>query len=91
MDHVEQSTTLTTLDSRCPDVRQPKPRRASTERRSIASRHVLARNGNSSTAREIDNMPLRGEYEPSPAQFVRDQVELYESSGGMQGTTPSAI
>lgn len=32
-------------------------------------------------------MPLEGEYEPSPAQWVRDQVELYESSGGMQGTT----
>ncbi|MFI8069053.1 nitroreductase family deazaflavin-dependent oxidoreductase [Streptomyces sp. NPDC086033] len=32
-------------------------------------------------------MPLNGEYEPSTAQFVRDQVELYESSGGTQGTT----
>lgn len=32
-------------------------------------------------------MPLKGEYEPSTAQFVRDQVELYESSGGTQGTT----
>ncbi|MGN9844609.1 nitroreductase family deazaflavin-dependent oxidoreductase [Nonomuraea sp. H19] len=32
-------------------------------------------------------MPLKGEYEPSRAQFVRDQVELYESSGGTQGTT----
>ncbi|MEU9609677.1 nitroreductase family deazaflavin-dependent oxidoreductase [Streptomyces sp. NPDC048057] len=32
-------------------------------------------------------MPLEGEYEPSPAQWVRDQVELYESSGGTQGTT----
>ncbi|MFF1421484.1 nitroreductase family deazaflavin-dependent oxidoreductase [Streptomyces sp. NPDC058280] len=32
-------------------------------------------------------MPLKGEYEPSKAQFVRDQVELYESSGGTQGTT----
>ena len=27
------------------------------------------------------------EYIPSPAQWVRDQVELYESSGGTQGTT----
>lgn len=26
-------------------------------------------------------------YIPSPAQWVRDQVELYESSGGTQGTT----
>ncbi|MGW0860640.1 nitroreductase family deazaflavin-dependent oxidoreductase [Streptomyces sp. NPDC002690] len=32
-------------------------------------------------------MPLQGEYEPSPNQWVRDQVELYESSGGTQGTT----
>ncbi|CAM5289867.1 nitroreductase family deazaflavin-dependent oxidoreductase [Streptomyces coeruleorubidus] len=32
-------------------------------------------------------MPLKGEYEPSTAQFVRDQVELYESSGGTRGTT----
>ncbi|MET7457885.1 nitroreductase family deazaflavin-dependent oxidoreductase [Streptomyces sp. NPDC005574] len=32
-------------------------------------------------------MPLKGEYEPSTAQFARDQVELYESSGGTQGTT----
>ena len=27
------------------------------------------------------------EYIPSPAQWVREQVELYESSGGTQGTT----
>ncbi|KOG46929.1 nitroreductase family deazaflavin-dependent oxidoreductase [Streptomyces decoyicus] len=32
-------------------------------------------------------MPLQGEYEPSPEQWVRDQVELYESSGGEEGTT----
>lgn len=32
-------------------------------------------------------MPLHGEYEPSPAQWVRDQVALYESSGGTEGTT----
>ncbi|AWN25724.1 MULTISPECIES: nitroreductase family deazaflavin-dependent oxidoreductase [Streptomyces] len=32
-------------------------------------------------------MPLQGEYEPSPAQWVRDQVELYETSGGEEGTT----
>jgi F420H(2)-dependent quinone reductase len=32
-------------------------------------------------------MSLDGEYEASPAQWVRDQVELYESSGGTQGTT----
>jgi F420H(2)-dependent quinone reductase len=32
-------------------------------------------------------MPLKGEYEPSTMQFARDQVELYESSGGTEGTT----
>jgi deazaflavin-dependent oxidoreductase (nitroreductase family) len=32
-------------------------------------------------------VPLPGEYEPSPAQWVRDQVELYENSGGTRGTT----
>ncbi|MFF3956872.1 nitroreductase family deazaflavin-dependent oxidoreductase [Streptomyces sp. NPDC001890] len=31
-------------------------------------------------------MPLQGEYEPSPEQWVRDQVELFESSGGTEGT-----
>jgi len=30
-------------------------------------------------------MTARDEYEPSPAQWVRDQVELYESSGGKEG------
>ncbi|CAL9585862.1 F420H(2)-dependent quinone reductase [Streptomyces sp. enrichment culture] len=32
-------------------------------------------------------MPLTGEYEPSTSKLVRDQVELYESSGGTRGTT----
>jgi F420H(2)-dependent quinone reductase len=32
-------------------------------------------------------MPVEGEYEPSTAAWVRDQVELYESSGGTEGTT----
>ena len=32
-------------------------------------------------------MPLDGEYVPSPEKWVRDQVELYESSGGTEGTT----
>jgi deazaflavin-dependent oxidoreductase (nitroreductase family) len=32
-------------------------------------------------------MPVDGEYEPSPAAWARDQVELYESSGGTQGLT----
>jgi deazaflavin-dependent oxidoreductase (nitroreductase family) len=32
-------------------------------------------------------MPVKGEYEPSTQKWVRDQVELYEGSGGTQGTT----
>lgn len=32
-------------------------------------------------------MALTGEYVPSTEQWVRDQVELYESSGGTRGTT----
>lgn len=32
-------------------------------------------------------MPVEGEYEPSPAQWVREQVEVYERSGGTRGTT----
>lgn len=31
-------------------------------------------------------MPLDGEYLPSPSQRSRDQVALYESSGGTDGT-----
>ena len=31
-------------------------------------------------------MPLEGEYEPSPTAWAREQVELYESSGGTEGT-----
>ena len=32
-------------------------------------------------------MPLDGEYVPSPRRWVRDQVELFESSGGTEGIT----
>jgi deazaflavin-dependent oxidoreductase (nitroreductase family) len=32
-------------------------------------------------------MPLIGQYEPSPAKWVRDQVEAYERSGGTEATT----
>ncbi|QKV96627.1 nitroreductase family deazaflavin-dependent oxidoreductase [Streptomyces sp. NA02950] len=32
-------------------------------------------------------MPLEGEYQPSPEKWVRDQVELIESSGGAKGMT----
>jgi deazaflavin-dependent oxidoreductase (nitroreductase family) len=32
-------------------------------------------------------MPLRGTYEPSTSRKTRDQVDLYESSGGTEGLT----
>ena len=32
-------------------------------------------------------MPIEGEYEPSPAQWVRDQVDEYERSGGQKANT----
>jgi deazaflavin-dependent oxidoreductase (nitroreductase family) len=32
-------------------------------------------------------MTLSGTYEPSPSQWVRDQVETYESSKGTEGNT----
>ena len=32
-------------------------------------------------------MPLQGEYVPSPAQWVRDQVAAYEASGGREANT----
>ncbi len=36
-------------------------------------------------------MALTGEYEPSPEQWVRDQVERYEASGGTEGTTMRGV
>ena len=32
-------------------------------------------------------MPIEGDYEPSPWEPISEQVELYESSGGTEGTT----
>src|SRR5690554_2625382 len=32
------------------------------------------------------NMPLTGEYAPSTSKWARDQAELYEASGGTEGT-----
>jgi F420H(2)-dependent quinone reductase len=32
-------------------------------------------------------MPLNGEYEPSPWDWVRDQVETYERTGGAEANT----
>lgn len=36
-------------------------------------------------------MPLHGDYVPSPAQWVRDQVEQIENSGGTEGTTMRGV
>ena len=36
-------------------------------------------------------MTFDGEYEPSPEQWVRDQVATYESSGGTEGTTMQGV
>ena len=35
-------------------------------------------------------MPLQGDYEPSPSQWVREQVEAYEQSGGEEANTLGA-
>lgn len=32
-------------------------------------------------------MPLHGEYAPSPSDWAREQAELYERSGGTEGTS----
>src|SRR5437667_9019246 len=32
-------------------------------------------------------MPLSGEYEPSPIDRVREQVEMYEATNGVEGGT----
>jgi deazaflavin-dependent oxidoreductase (nitroreductase family) len=32
-------------------------------------------------------VPLEGEYQPSPSDWVREQVEAYEASGGEEGNT----
>jgi deazaflavin-dependent oxidoreductase (nitroreductase family) len=36
-------------------------------------------------------MPLDGEYEPNPNEFVRDHVEQYERSGGTEATTMKGL
>src|ERR1700730_12173888 len=42
-------------------------------------------------SRNVDHRPRRelpmAKYVPSPRDWVREQVELYESSGGTKGTT----
>ena len=32
-------------------------------------------------------MPLEGEYEPSPSEWVRNQVDTYEATGGREANT----
>lgn len=36
-------------------------------------------------------MALHGDYEPSPSEWVRDQVARYESSGGTEATTLQGV
>jgi deazaflavin-dependent oxidoreductase (nitroreductase family) len=36
-------------------------------------------------------MTLKGEYEPSPEAWVREQVEAYEASGGTEKTTLQGV
>ena len=36
-------------------------------------------------------MPLNGEYEPSPSARVREQVELYEATNGVEGGTLTTL
>lgn len=38
-------------------------------------------------ARQDGQMPITGDYAPSPSTRSRDQVELYESSNGSKGNT----
>jgi deazaflavin-dependent oxidoreductase (nitroreductase family) len=37
--------------------------------------------------RKDDTMSLQGHYEPSPSDWVRDQVQAYETSGGTEANT----
>lgn len=36
-------------------------------------------------------MPLKGEYAPSTSDWAREQAELYERSGGIEGTTLNGL
>ncbi|CAH0295925.1 hypothetical protein VF34_01674 [Rhodococcus sp. PML026] len=38
-----------------------------------------------------ETMPLTGEYEPSSSDWARKQAELYENSGGTEGTTMNGM
>ena len=52
---------------------------------SLPSRTIHTLRGESNG--RLADVPIDGEYEPSTQKWVRDQVELYESSGGTKGTT----
>jgi deazaflavin-dependent oxidoreductase (nitroreductase family) len=39
----------------------------------------------------MGGMTLSGEYQPSPEQWVRDQVATYEASGGADGNTMRGV
>jgi deazaflavin-dependent oxidoreductase (nitroreductase family) len=42
-------------------------------------------------ARRLGAMPIEGEYEPSAWDWVAKQVDLYESSGGAEGSTLQGV
>ena len=48
---------------------------------------MTARTRESSDVQNGANVSVRGDYEPSPHESVRDQVELYEATGGAEGST----
>lgn len=52
-------------------------------------KRAAARDGMAERRRGVlaGGMPLVGEYEPSKAEWVRNQVEQYEGSDGTEGTT----
>lgn len=47
----------------------------------------MLRAGFAQRAPTMGGMPLTGEYEPSTLQWVRDQVETYERTGGKEAAT----
>jgi deazaflavin-dependent oxidoreductase (nitroreductase family) len=53
----------------------------------ISFRQAGRRRQNAALADIVSAMPIEGEYEPSPAQWVREQVAEYEASGGARANT----
>jgi deazaflavin-dependent oxidoreductase (nitroreductase family) len=59
-----------------------------TRTNSDASRHAWGKPRVAPPAEVLTSgMPVEDEYEPSAQAWVREQVELYEGSGGTRGTT----